>query len=645
MKFVLSASLAAALFLAAGGMPQAQTAGTHRGAVNALAFDEQGRILSAGADGFLGLWSPEDRAALDRRQLSPYPITAMAKRPGKPQIAVIESNGLGVYRISAWDYEKKERLFTFNSGDPLSYIGYSASGGFIMAGRNTRAASVLFIRPETGEILESPAQLSGAAVFAATGVSERSMIAYTASGSLSYWELESGEEIRRFKVPANMGSPILFSNNRFFAGIDSQGILVLNAVSGTVIARERSIRRGKLFSSPGDLSEFWCLGAGNNPVLYRLILDFEGKLEIKDRFNLSSPAVSAAGAEYRIVLGCSDGTLLVLEQGEAAPLVSPLAALNRRNIEEAAAAGNSLVFLCEGSGLGAIPLDYRNLREGMILTLEKAESYNRISAAESGLFVLWQSNNTRRPPALRNAAGIGRAGEGRPLGRVYGRNPLRAVSILGDRGLFLDSGGNVKVISLESGEPLFSSVSAGSLDAVFADPQTLILGKSTGNAPFLKINTLTGETVSLPSPGLGTRVYRSGSGALYGVIVTGEADRVSSLVRIEASGELSPLAEYPGEDPGCGIAEARGIPAASLGGEEAAFYGPRGPVPFQRTPGLPIRLIEGDGAVIVLDGDGALNWHDPSGKTAARFSIYGNEWILESGGKTIGGSIADSAAE
>ncbi|MDR2019584.1 MAG: WD40 repeat domain-containing protein [Treponema sp.] len=636
MKLTVFAGLTAALFLAAGKTLPAQSAGAHRGAVNALVSDDQGRILSAGADGFLGVWSPADRAAIDRYQLSPYPITGMAKRPGKAQIAIIESDGLGIYRISAWDYEKKERFFAVSSRDPVSYIAYSASGSFIMTGRNTGTASVLFIHPETGETLESPAQLSGAAVFAATGVSERSMIAYTASGVLSYWELETGEEIRRFRVPANLGSPTLFGSNRFLAGIDSQGILVLNAVSGTVIARERSIRRGKLFLPPGDLSEFWCLGAGNNPVLYRLTLDFAGKLEIKDRLNLSVPAVAAVSAEYRTVLGCSDGTLVTLEQEETVPL----AALKRRSIGEAAAAGNSLVFLCEGSGLGSIPLDYRELREGTILTLEKAEPYNRISASpESGVFVLWQSNNTRNPPVVRSAAGPG--GEEKPLGKIYGRNPLRVVSILGDRGLFLDSGGNIKVASLDSGELLFSSVSSGSLDAAFADGQTLILGKSTGNAPFLKINTATGETVSLPSPGLGTRVYRSGSGALYGVTITGETDKVSSLVKIDPSGELRPLAEYPGEDPNCGIAEVRGVPAASLGGEEAVFYGQRGFIPFQRTPGLPVQLIEGDGAVIVLDGDGILNWHDPSGKAAARFKIHGNEWLLETGEKTIRGNIAE----
>jgi hypothetical protein len=638
MKLVLFASLTAVMFLAAGEMLPAQTAGAHRGAVNALAFDDQGRILSAGVDGFLGIWNPADRTAVDRYQLSPYPIAGMVKRPGKSQIAIIESNGLGIYRISAWDYEKKERFFAVSFKDPLSYISYSASGSFIMAGRNSGTASVLFIHPETGETLESPAQLSGAAVFAATGVSERSMIAYTASGTLSYWELETREEIRRFKVPANLGSPILFGSNRFFAGIDSQGVLVLNAVSGTVIARERSIRRGKLFLSPGDLPEFWCLGAGNNPVLYRLTLDFAGKLEIKDRLNLSTPVVSAINTEYRMVLGCSDGTLLALEREETVPL----AALNRRNIGEAAAAGNNLVFLCEGSGLGTIPLNYRELREGTVLTLEKAEPYNRISAApESGVFVLWQSGNTRHPPVVRNAAGTGPGGKELPLSKVSGRSPLRVVSILGDRGLFLDSRGNIKVASLESGELLFSSLSSGSLDAAFADNQTLILGKSTGNAPFLKIDTATGETVSLSSPGLGARVYRSGSGALYGITVTGEADKVSVLVKIDPSGELRSLAEYPGEDSDCGIAEVRGVPAASLGGEEAAFYGQQGFIPFQRTPGLPVQLIEGDGDVIVLDGDGILNWHDPSGKAAARFSIYGNEWLLETEGKTIRGNIAE----
>jgi WD40 repeat protein len=98
-------------------------AGSHRGKVNAVLWDAgHSQILSAGADGFLGIWDIKNNRAEDRFQLSSYALSSMVLRPGKPQIALIENDGLGLYRISAWDYEAKRNLFILRFRDPVSYI-------------------------------------------------------------------------------------------------------------------------------------------------------------------------------------------------------------------------------------------------------------------------------------------------------------------------------------------------------------------------------------------------------------------------------------------------------------------------------------------------------------------------------------------
>jgi WD40 repeat protein len=96
--------------------------GPHRGTVNAIAEDGD-RIISAGEDGFLELWSVPDGAALERFQVSVLPVKKMAKRPGKSQVCVWESDGFAENRISVWDYREKKRLFVIPSRDPLRDIG------------------------------------------------------------------------------------------------------------------------------------------------------------------------------------------------------------------------------------------------------------------------------------------------------------------------------------------------------------------------------------------------------------------------------------------------------------------------------------------------------------------------------------------
>ncbi|MDR1654752.1 MAG: WD40 repeat domain-containing protein, partial [Treponema sp.] len=151
----------------------------HRDSVTKLILDGD-TLISVGEDGYLGLWDPRGRRALDRFQISAHHISGIEKRPGKSQIAIVESDGFGFYRISAWDYRQKKQLFGRHFPDPVSYINYSAGGNFLIAVRAGNAGLV-FIHPETGEFLLSPENLSGNISLAATGRSERSMLVYTAS--------------------------------------------------------------------------------------------------------------------------------------------------------------------------------------------------------------------------------------------------------------------------------------------------------------------------------------------------------------------------------------------------------------------------------------------------------------------------------
>jgi hypothetical protein len=181
----------------------------------------------------------------------------------------------------------------------------------------------------------------------------------------------------------------------------------------------------------------------------------------------------------------------------------------------------------------------------------------------------------------------------------------------------------------------FSFSSVGSLDAAFVSRDAVILGRSgvSGNTPFLIINLATGETVPLPYPSsAGARVYRGPSGTLYAAGVDQEAGSPrTSIIRLDTANPVQSvrLVEYQGEDTLFSLAESSGALASNLGGEGAVLFSSGGMLNFERSPGLPGRLIEGGPYFIVIDGDGNLCWHDPrSGKLLALFRLYDDEWIL-----------------
>jgi hypothetical protein len=535
---------------------------------------------------------------------------------------------------------------------------------------------VVFINPETGEILRSPENLAGPVSFVATGRSERTMISYSPLGALSYWDLESGKEIRYFSVPASINSPILFGNNRFLGGFDTRGLVILDAVSGKEILRDGRISRGTLFPANTDRAEFLCLSvSGRSIELYHYGISTTGRLETQNRTGPSvrlipddmsfvttiaeiSGAGSAGSAQH--ALGTSDGRVYLLSPSGTS---RPMASTEQIPVREAAASGPVLAFILEGDLTGFIPLDYTALRAGSPVYLTSAESYTRIvsdpgnnangrsgkntgTSVSPGTFLYWQDNNQRSTPVIKTVTpGASQASfresSRTSLDKFSMPFPIRSASILGDQALFLDSAGNLVVFSLESidstetGTMVFSFSSAGALDAAFLDPWNIIIGRSavSGNTPFLRINITTGETVPLAYPAsIGVRLYRGGSGAMYGAAIDESGDTMKTVIlRLNPSNlpQSVRMVEYQGEDTAFGIAENAVAMASTIGGDGALLYGGQGFVSFERSPGLPVRLINGGNRFIAIDEEGNISWHDGvTGELLALLRIYKNEWVL-----------------
>jgi WD40 repeat protein len=623
--------------------------GQHRGKVSAL-IHTGNAVLSAWEDGFLEIWNTRSGAAEERFQLSSFGISAMAQRPGKSEICIIESDGLGQYRISAWDYVKRENIFTLRFRDPITYISYSARGNFIIAARIGRTG-VVFLNSETGEVIRSPEGLTVTAAFAATGRSERNMIAYFNSGALSYWDLESGNETNRFQAPANLRSPVMFANNRYLAGLDSQGLAVIDAASGALVTRNSSVSPDSLLASGGD-SDFYCVSfEGSTRFLYRFTMDRNGNLRTGDRFRLPANAgkASAISANGSIALGAEDGAVLLVSQRGQFTVMD---VKNQVRIIETAVSGSVLAYLAENNTLGFLPLEYFRLNAGETLHPERNDSYTRITPLpddpdSEGKFLFWQNGNTRSYPVIRSSGGNSAL---TPLSEIPLRFPLREAAAAAGKILFLDSSGNISVVPIRNtgAARVFSFSSIGSMDADFINGENIILGRSavSGNTPFLMININTGETVPIAYPSqAGVMVYCGASGNIYAAAVDQDGTGITtSIIKLDISNpaQSQRMVEFQGEDTQFSLAESGAYLAATIGGEGASVYTSADIRKFERTPGLPLRLISGGQFFITLDAEGNICWHDaPSGRLLAVFRLYQNEWILrQEGGESTWGAVS-----
>jgi hypothetical protein len=525
---------------------------------------------------------------------------------------------------------------------------------------------VAFIQSGTGELLQAPDDLVVTVSLAATGRSERTMITYSSAGSLSYWELETGTEIRHFSVPANLLFPVLFGNNSFLAGLEEKKLVILDAVSGKEIFRESRINHLALFPSEGGSREFLSLstnGTTTELLLYRITNAAGLEIVLRKTIPNSLTVNAAIGgiSSYTAILGGSDGRLYFLPV-YGNPI--PAAVSTSIAVQEGAVSGGILAFVASGGLSGFIPLDFSEFSAGFPIRLVKEPAFTRVtsgqvvSRGEAGSFLYWQDSGIRHIPVLKTVFPDYSGNRGYPEYREQSRtefrhlsirSPVTSVSILENLALFLDSAGNIQVISLDSQTVEFSFTSAGSLDAAFMNERNIILARGAAaiNSPFLKVDTVTGETVPLQYPAsVGVRVFRGKSGNFYGAVITGSGENSKTVILLldaDDSALSASVGEYYGEDLDFSLAEENGVIAANMGGDTVTLYNEQ-EFPFEREDGLSRRILSGGGFFVVINSEGHIAWHNAdSGSLAALLRVYPDGWVLEKKDGTVHGPVLNAA--
>ncbi|MDR2782509.1 MAG: hypothetical protein LBB48_01465 [Treponema sp.] len=618
-----------------------QVSGGHRGAIRAIVYDG-GRIITAGEDGFLEFWNLQYRAAEERFQISELPLKVMRLRPEKPHLAVVESDGKR-RRVSAWNYETKEQLFSMDFNAEPAFITYSGAGGFLIVVKSDHTGTVC-LDGDTGELLYTIPDIVGDAILAATGKSETAMISYLPSGVISYWNLAQEKEIQQCGTVAGLQTPILFGNNRFIAGVGVKGLFVVDAITGKTLDYDPHIVNGSVYIVKSESSDFICISedVANGvavQTIYFFTINSLKKIEAKcdhtiidSQFRVESLTALQNGAAF----GAADGNVRIFNEDGSSlafavknPLVAREIAVVKsyadyaRDIGDARHTGDAIVFLTDES-VAVMPLDWALLPE--IGVSFGANDFASISAAKEG-FVLWSATG-KKPRYLTT-------GKGYTELSYQSKFPLSAVVSFNGKALFLDSVGEITVLSLETNKSVFSFSSAGSLDAAFLDDRNLIVGRGDGIAPFLKVNLATGETIPLAYPGkVGARVYRSASGAVYGGVVSNEeGERKTILIRLDMSNTAqSPvLMEAHGENLAFALAETGGTVASTLLDGRAVMVDGNGAyTAFEQKGGFPVHLVDGGDFFVSVDTDGVISWHDPqTGLLLAQFRLYEDEWTLE----------------
>ncbi|MDE6245823.1 MAG: hypothetical protein K2M50_09260, partial [Treponemataceae bacterium] len=153
--------------------------------------------FTAGKDGFLVKWTDDNQG--EHFQISDMEIKLIAVAPSGNEIAVYETDGGLVNRVSVWNWNTLSRKFARRFSDTISSLAYSEKGTFLIAGTTTVDGAV-FIKAQDGTLDNKIRANTGIISMIRTSETEKTAVMYSPTGSLSYYNLNNGTIKQKLSV-------------------------------------------------------------------------------------------------------------------------------------------------------------------------------------------------------------------------------------------------------------------------------------------------------------------------------------------------------------------------------------------------------------------------------------------------------------
>jgi hypothetical protein len=613
---------------------------SHQSAVTCFAslegvIGEEGSMFSGGMDGFLIKWTSDGLG--EHYQISDLSIKLIARNPNGTDIAVYESDGGALNRVSVWNWQTLTRKFGVRFSDQITSLAYSAKGSYIICG-TASVTGTIFLNSDTGNVVKKINDPTGVVSMANTSDTEKSVCLYSPSGSISYYDLRTGNRKARFNTEPDLSQVTLFNNNIFAAGIRDGKIIIVQAMTGTGVAQFNA-PNAILFSAALDQDLYYIVP--DSGKLYKLFIIKNDRNknvqqpQLIKTFNASKLKSSFSCGKKTgntLYLGTSDGTLYKLTSDQSSnndpETVLPLTDNMYDRIYDLAKADDSFFFL---TSTAVYKSSYDN---GIIDRQGNNPGYTN-SIAYGKNVILW-SKETKKPVQFLDFSTGTLTSLYTPL------NNVQTVRLFGDT--LIDIEGNSSVnrcdIATKKFEQLYQGISLQ--DAVLYNQTELYVAKSSATnppVPLLYVNTTTKETVPLSLSG--TIAYALSYDAtvsdaqIYGIVINDNQngdDKTTSIFSFDPATKSShSIMKINDEDSDSFTMLSWPVLYTNIGKSQVRSYDMNSNRDFlyKRSASMPLKVSRNDTRMVVLNRDGSISWYNPelSGVLADWYLTTDGQWF------------------
>ncbi len=583
--------------------------------ISVIEQDEtDGTAISSGRDGFVIKWNEDGLG--EHFQITDLEIKMTARSPDGEEIAVYETDGASINRVSVWNWRTLTRRYAFRFNAPVTSLAYSEKGTYVICG-SAQVNGTVFINAKAGTMANNKLKVTtGAVSLAKTSASENSLAMYSPSGTLTYYNLKNGSEKAKFRVEPNLSQPCLFNNMVFFAGCANGNIYVTQAATGKLISTFPA-EKPVLVASTKSQDLYYIVNTNRQFRLYKIQNDRNRQVIAPQLIRTFAGLKSGEKIEEAAIQGNTiyAGTNLgnVYKFDNAAQeRVDSLLALTDNiydKIYDIAGNGENFYFLTPNA------IFLSSYDNGIVDKKGINPGYTNL-IPYNGNIILW-SRGSRKSVQLLSLA------NGSKTTIFSPRNTLQTLRLFGDSLISVEGNSTVRKIDIASKKESELYKGAGIQDAVLYNESDLYVAKSSATAPaspLIKVNIQTQETVPLSLKGeIAYALYfdkNASDHEIYGIVIGNNPSKKSATTvfayDVNRKSSRTFLSNND-EDSNAFTYLYWPVLYTNIGKTQVRSYNLTSNRDFmyKRSASLPLKVARNQSRLVVLNRNGSISWYNP----------------------------------
>ena len=586
---------------------------SHQGQVTQIApvstRGTDGTYYSASDDGFVIKWTFDGQG--EHYQFSDVAIKLIAVSPNGNEIALYETDGGSINRITVWDWKTLSRKYLKKFSDSITSLTYSANGTYLIAGTATVDGAV-FIRTQGWQMVDKIKENTGIVSYIHTSKTEKTCVFYSPSGTLSFYNLATGKLKQKMQIVKGLSQTVMYNENRYFAGVRDNTIYI--TFSGKTIA---SIPANNpiIISTDADYNLFYLENDGRSNYEVKMIESKEENLVSNPRLvkTLKGPRGSAVITTAikdatNIYFGGRNGSVYQTE-AEATITSSSMTELTEdtySKIYGMAPAETDFYFLTSNSIYSS------SYDTGIISKLSSTDGESEIISYKDNSVILW-SQADKSPVKLLDLD------KKTPKVLFTPKNNVQKVRLctVEDKDYLIEIESNSVVNLYDIQEGTFREVYSGTgiQDAVYMNNKLIYIAKSAATnpqTPLLTVNPQTMETVPLSIKGNVTYALSTDGKTIYGLnIISDDTGRNTYVFSFNVyTKQMTNILKFAEEDAEAFTYLSGNNLFTNIGRNKVYCYNlsTKKRFSYNRSASIPKTICTNSRRAVILNSNGSISW-------------------------------------